>query len=171
MLTSVDISAAHYTDVINLCNLVSSHCVDNVCVVFFNILNKLLILSWRGIQVSIWTLRFLLLLFDSLFFLYIYFFIFQCQEEYKCRPNWSRVEQDQMLVKRTLLQKELLSNSLSRHLKSSFVIVTEIHTPFMVQQRRISEADLKGLTWRGRGWNDLWSLIYVSRAPFDGVSE
>lgn len=41
--------------------------------------------------------------------------------------------QDQMLVKRTLLQKELLSNSLSRHLKSSFVIVTEVLTPFMVQ--------------------------------------
>ena len=124
-----------------------------------------------------WTLSFVfffIIIIIIIWLVFLRFFIlfyFQCGEEYSCRLNWSRVERDQMLVKRTLLQKELLSNSLSRHLKSSFVIVTEIHTPFMVQQRSISEADLKGLTWRGRGWNDLWSLIYVSRAPFDGASE
>lgn len=39
-----------------------------------------------------------------------------------------------MCKKKTVTSKELLSNSLSRNLKSSFVIVTEIHTPsFMVK--------------------------------------
>lgn len=83
-----------------------------------------------------------------------------------------------VLEKRESLQKELLSNILSWNLKSSFVIVTEIHTPsFMAQHFRSwsegtydggkrMEQSLKSDLWlQSFFWWSVW--IVFNRERFD----